>query len=148
MVERCYWNYLRVLVPSGSTLLDATRYPTPAEWLITETAQDGAPSVQPGVAGTTEFSTFLVVPSAEQRTVTFQYRLPASLVKRDEQGWHYRLKIQKQPGIVRIPTRVTLRLPDGAEVVSSSPAPDSRHGATVVFTLDLVQDEVLEVVFR
>jgi hypothetical protein len=45
MMDRCYWDYLRVYVPQGSRLLDATRIPVPGEVLFSgEGESGGAPS--------------------------------------------------------------------------------------------------------
>jgi hypothetical protein len=148
-MARCYWNYLRVLLPAGSQPQYATRHPTPAEWLITNQADAGATTMSRGVNGTTMLSTLLVVPSAAQRRMRYDYQLPARILQRDAHGnWHYHLKIQKQPGHEHIPVRVTIHLPAGATLVSASPQWLQHQSQPLTCTLSLSTDQQITLVFQ
>lgn len=146
---RCYWSYLRVLAPRGSHLLNATRLPTPATWLITDEPESGDPRVRSAEAGVTEMNTFFVVPSGEQRTVSLRYALPAGVLTRDAAGnWQYALHIQKQAGREAVPVLVSVQVPPGATLVATSRQPLERHGDTLTFALSLATDQSLAVTFQ
>ena len=147
-MARCYYDYLRVLVPSGSTLDGATTQPVPAEWMDNGQGDAGLVEAGDGDAGTTTFSTFLVVPHGESRAVGMTYRPPAGVLTRDDQGWHYRLKLQKQAGTGALPYSVRLRLPPNAQVVSASPAPAASANGELTFAGRLDVDQVVNVTFR
>ncbi|MDY6878131.1 MAG: DUF4012 domain-containing protein, partial [Chloroflexota bacterium] len=51
MTDRCYWDYLRIYIPQGSQLLDATRIPVPGEALFWGEDESGEVTVQPAEEG-------------------------------------------------------------------------------------------------
>src|SRR5262249_5862310 len=106
----CYYDYIRMLVPKGSQLVGSTTQPVPAAWMDSGVGDDGAVSVSAGEGGTTVMSVFQVVPLGGQLQVGLRYRLPPAVLTQDAQGWHYHLKIQKQPGSGALPLTVNLRL--------------------------------------
>jgi hypothetical protein len=146
-MSRCYYDYMRVLIPGGSQLVDSQNAPTPAEWLMTGQADDGAVTQDQGEADTAELSTFVTVPRGESRTTQFRYQLPPGLLQSDARGWHYRLKIQKQPGTAATPVTVRVLLPKGAAKVTTGPAPSARAGDSITFQLALDVDRAVEVSF-
>lgn len=79
MIRRCYWSYLRVYVPGGSELLDATGL--------------ARVNTEPGERNTTVFAGDFVLRPSEQLIVTLHYRLPADLPAAP-----YRLFVRKQAG--------------------------------------------------
>jgi hypothetical protein len=109
---------------------------------------DGLVEMGEGDGATSAISTFLVVPHGEAREVGFAYRPPAAVLARDAQGWHYRLKLQKQPGTGAVPFAVSLRLPPGAQVVAASPAPASESNGVLTFQGRLDADQSVSVTFR
>jgi hypothetical protein len=107
LMEQCYWDYLRVYVPTGSELITATGCEEPTEvW---------------DELGRTVLSCTFVLPVAQAHQVVLEYRLPTRILNED-----YRLHLHKQPGTPAVPVRVQVVPPDG---VDTSPAPD---GALVV----------------
>jgi Protein of unknown function (DUF4012) len=144
----CYWDYLRVFVPGGSQFLDATTRPVPGEWMMSGVGDDGAITMEEGEAGTRVLSALVVIQSGEDRKTIFRYRLPRSTIARDDGGWHYRLRFQKQSGREAIACVVEVRLPPQATFVSSNVAPARQADGTLRFTLDLNQDQELEITFR
>lgn len=148
MVEWCYWNYQRVLVPIGSTLLETTGHPTPAEWLMSQTADDGTITATAATTRTMMFSTFLVVPAGEQRVSTFRYRLPPHVLTRNGETWTYHLRVQKQAGHEMIPLVVRVYLPPGASLLSTSFPPNSQEGNLLTFSRELKRDSDLVVRFH
>lgn len=146
-MARCYYDYLRVLAPNGIQLRDSKTNPTPAEWMDNGEGDDGAVALGEGDAGTSELSTFLVVPHGETRDTSLAYGLPAGVVVKDGRGWRYRLKLQKQAGTDATPYSVTLRLPPGARVVAAQPAPDRSADGSVTFAGTLDVDKTIDVTF-
>ncbi|GAB4410819.1 MAG: hypothetical protein Kow00123_24490 [Anaerolineales bacterium] len=96
MMDRCYWDYVRVFVPAG------------AELLSREGLEDG--DLAESEAGLAVWDGLLVLKPGEAQEVVFRYRLPASVVG----GETYRLHVQKQPGTWGIPLRVVVRGAGGA----------------------------------
>lgn len=96
MMDRCYWDYVRVFVPGG------------AEPLSREGLGDG--DLAESEAGLAVWDGLLVLKPGEAQEVVFRYRLPASVVA----GEPYRLYVQKQPGTWGIPLRVIVWGADGA----------------------------------
>ncbi|MFZ1756860.1 MAG: DUF4012 domain-containing protein [Caldilineaceae bacterium] len=88
MAERCYYDYVRLYVPSGSELLG-----------IDGVKADSVSSKR-GEVGTQVFGGYFVMKPGTTHQVTFLYRLPARIQR---QG--YRLVIQRQSGTPPLPLR-------------------------------------------
>jgi hypothetical protein len=147
-MSRCYYDYLRALIPDGSRLLHAQTEPTPDAWMSSEVGDDGAVTVAEGEGGTSVLSTFLVVPLGGERTTVFHYRLPPSVLIHDARGWQYALNIQKQPGTPALPVTFKLRMPPNATLVAASPEPTASQDGTLTFTLALDTDKTIAVTFE
>lgn len=91
MMDRCYWDYVRVFAPAGAELLGR------------EGLENG--DLAESEAGLAVWDGLLVLKPGEAQEVTFRYRLPASVVA----GGDYRLYVQKQSGTWGIPLRVVVR---------------------------------------
>jgi len=88
LINRCYWDYLRVYVPAGSELLatDGLNRPASGQGERRTTVFTGSFSLRPG----------------EQHVVTLRYRLP-----QDSPTSPYRLFVRKQAGTLAPPLTVT-----------------------------------------
>ncbi len=86
MIERCYFNYVRLYVPQGSELI-----------AIDGVTEDSVTS-QLGERGTQLFAGYFVLQPGHQHTVTFTYRLPAALASEG-----YQLVVQRQSGSGPLP---------------------------------------------
>lgn len=138
IADQCYWNYLRVYAPLGSTLADSSHHTVPGETLFSETTWEGNGQPVDDVPWLTTFANFLLVPRGEQEVAFFNYELPAGVITEDESGDHvYKLKIYKQPGTKTEKLTVTVTLPDGADLIDAAPAPSQINGRQVTFDLDL-----------
>lgn len=91
LVNRCFFNYVRLYTPKGSTLLQTTGLQ--------------ADSVQSrrGEADTQVFAGYFILPPGERTQVRFQYQLPATFTATD-----YRLIIQRQAGARTLPLTLTI----------------------------------------
>jgi hypothetical protein len=87
IINRCYWDYLRVYAPAGSELLAAD-------------GLNGAATEQ-GEHGTTVFTGDFSLPTGGQQVVTLRYRLPAEIPTSP-----YRLFVRKQAGTLAPPLTV------------------------------------------
>ncbi len=139
LAQQCYWNYRRVLVPSGATLLDATRHPTQAGELITGAINDGATTTSTE-AGQTILSTLVLVRRSQSLTSTLRYALPIGTVQPDGARSAYRLHIQKQSGAGHWPLTVIVNAPPGQPIRDAQPQPIELSETRAVFQLTLDRD--------
>ena len=117
MIERCYWDYVRVYAPLGSTAVLRADMPD------VDVAQDGDKET---------FAAFFVVAPQQTKTVRFDYLLPAGVVEREGKTLTYRLLVQKQAGTAAMPVQMTLTLPPGAQLTAADPAPAGAADGKVV----------------
>jgi len=148
MMNRCYWDYLRVYAPAGSQLQSATVHPVEADLLISGQPQSGEVEVLPEEKGKAVFASFFVLPRGQETETRFVYQLPPTAVERHEQGWRYRLLVQKQAGTRAVPLRVSLVLPPGARVEAVEPPAQGPEPDWLVFDASLVTDQAFEVSFQ
>ena len=88
MIARCYFNYIRLYVPRNSTLVSV------------EGVEEDSISSQRGEARTQVLSGFFVMKPGSVHTVTFTYKLPATI-----QEDSYSLIAQRQSGSGPLPIR-------------------------------------------
>jgi hypothetical protein len=146
-IDDCYWNYMRVYVPSGTTLLDATPQHVPDEWMVWSDGIDApVDQLEEDVAGLQGFGTLMVVPGGGSQLNRFQYQLPKGVLTGDGKQTRYRLHVKKQPGTLAIPLTIRIHLPTGA-VLESASLQALRQGNDLLVETDLRTDADLEVVF-
>lgn len=149
MMARCYWDYLRVYIPQGSRLLDATRIPVPKEALWSGEAESGEVTVRPADEGPfTTLEVLLLLPPGAVQTRSFTWELPESVVRWQGDEAVYALRVQKQPGTVDRPLTVRIRLDEGDTLLLADPPPSLSGGATVVFQTRLDRDREFVVRLR
>ena len=128
MMERCYFNYVRLLVPDGAVLTTAAGL------------EPGTLGTAPGERGTTELHGYFVLPPNSTHIVRFVYDLPQKVF----QDRRYTLTVQKQAGARPWPLQVTVRLPaDGPW--QATPTDAQVQSDQVTWQTTLVQDRTLEV---
>jgi hypothetical protein len=126
LMERCYWDYVRLYVPGGSELIDVE-------------GADQSPEVyQEG--DLTVVGLFFLLETGQSRQIRVTYR-PAL----PDFPESYRLLIQKQAGTEAIPLRVTVNLPPGSSPASITPASAVWVDDRLVWQGDLAQDREIEV---
>ncbi|GIV71671.1 MAG: hypothetical protein KatS3mg049_0227 [Caldilinea sp.] len=91
LIERCYFDYVRVYVPRGSELIEATG------------VEPDSVETHRGERRTQVFTGYFILPPGEQHTVTFTYTLPPALTPET-----YRLVLQRQSGTQPLPITVTV----------------------------------------
>ncbi len=115
-----YRTYTRIYVPPGSELVSFAGAMTNDKILDPRHTPGRVDTVDE--LGLRSFGAFLSVEPGETRTLSFTYRLPASIVAAAGAG-NYSLNVQKQPGTIAVP--LTLSLDFGKKVASATP-PESR----------------------
>jgi hypothetical protein len=147
LIGDCYWAYLRVLTPGASTLVSAEVQPVPGEWMASGVSDGGAAYDEAGEAETRVFASLVALPPGGWRETVFRYQLPPQVLRQGPDGWTYTLRLQQQPG-QRQRVDVALRLPPGAQVVSTSTPPASQAGQLVSFAIDAQTNLTLTVTFQ
>jgi hypothetical protein len=129
LMERCYWDHLRVYVPAGSQLLEATGTDEPVA--VYEES------------GRTVFATSFLLGTGQARRIQFTYQpnLP-------DPGKGYELLVQKQPGTEALPLRVTVAPPPGSRPAAARPDGWVWLEGTGVWQGDLGQDRELALVWE
>jgi hypothetical protein len=147
LIHTCYYDYLRLIVPRGSQLVEASKLPVPGKYLLSGVNTDGkAETFNDDPSDRTIFSQFFVVEYGRQLQTRFEYNLPAVLTDIDGQK-KYTLTIQKQAGVSAMPIKVTLTLPDRARLLSTKPSPTAQSGTSLEFNLRLDVDQQIEIVY-
>lgn len=93
MMNGCYWDYVRVYAPQGSTLINVTGFP--AGSALDTTTENGK----------TVWGNQLVILPGADATLRFSYKLPASVWPNNGP---YQLIVQKEAGSRDIPLSVQL----------------------------------------
>lgn len=103
LIERCYFDYVRVYVPRGSELIKATG------------VEPDSVETRRGERHTQVFAGYFILPPGEQHIVTFTYTLPPALTPDT-----YRLVLQRQSGTQPLP--ITVMVGDAVESATVSGA--------------------------
>jgi hypothetical protein len=139
--QRCYWDYWRVYVPMGSTLLESQVKSVPGEQLLARQPWPGVVEVYPGEGGMQVFAGMLVLPTRQQESISLTYSLPAGVIAVTEVGsLRYTLRLHKQPGIEAIDVRVQVRLPQGYVPDASTQGWEAGEASSWVWTARLDRD--------
>ncbi|MGD8626887.1 MAG: DUF4012 domain-containing protein [Anaerolineae bacterium] len=146
MMERCYWDYVRVHVPPGARLRQGPDLSLPAGSLLARQGQASDPSPPNPILvvdGRSIWTAFFDLPTLEERSLVWIYELPDGVVERDATGlFRYRLRVQKQPGTEAVPLRLEIQLPPGAQLAEVQP-----EGLPALDT-DLRHDQDVSILFR
>jgi hypothetical protein len=147
LIHRCYYNYLRTYVPSGSVLRAATPHPAPGEYFILGKPIDGQAITLSDEAGKAVFAQFFVVEYGQTLTTHFEYDLPQVVQSKDRRH-NYTLLIQKQAGTDTASISLTVVLPPGADLLVATPPSQIVNGDTLTFDLQLETDVVVEIAYK
>jgi hypothetical protein len=148
LMNRCYYNYLRVMVPQGSHLQSAIPHSVPGAYLVTGKPSDGQAQMLPDEAGRSVLAQFFVVEYGQRLQARFDYDLPV-VVTTEGGHWRYTLVLQKQSGTDALPVKVRLTLPPGARWLPgrASPRPMLQSGTSLEFDVSLDVDRQVQVDF-
>lgn len=145
----CYYNYMRVYLPAGTQLTDATPHHIPADWMaLKQSVPAQVDTLEEEIAGVQAFGTLVVVPGGQAENTRFQFALPPGVVqqKAGSNSYTYSLKVQKQPGTQAVPITIRIHLPASARV-TSLPAGVIQQGSDLLLDTSLRMDVLLSVEF-
>ncbi len=145
----CYRNYLRILTPSNTELLDHSVHIYPPDYFFNALNQGKAQQEIDTVTDHTVLSNFVIVPQEQTIPTSFSYRLPSEIVNTDPSNgqFSYALTIQKQAGAKAYPLHVEINLPIGATLIDTSHTPVSSSSSIIKFDLIIDQDQEITVHF-
>lgn len=145
LADECYWNYLRVYVPGGSVLTDSSRHQVPmATTAAARQDWDNTAQTVNEFDGWSTFANFIMVPQKETVAVSLAYTLP-QVVHGNGREQTYQLTLRPQPGARPQPVQVTVTLPPGAQLLSTTP--ESTVAANQV-TFTWQHDAIITLVVR
>jgi hypothetical protein len=141
MMDRCYWDYVRVYLPPGSQVQDVTRINVPGASLWRKQAETAQPITRPAEEKPwLVWSAMNLVPTATARVITLTWTLPADVVRWNGNEGEYALQALKQAGTVAHPLTVRVRPPEGAHVLGATPTPDPTSAEWLTFRTTLATD--------
>lgn len=149
MMSRCYWNYLRVFLPSTTQMNDATRFEIPGTLLWSGQSESGAVIARQADEGA--FLTLempALIPPAKTQTRRFFLTLAEDVIKWSGAEGRYTLTIQKQAGSSAYPVVVQIRLPEASVMMDAQPQPTSVENEQVLYRLILERDLEIRVRFK
>ena len=148
-ITDCYWNYMRVYMKEGTTLLDATPQSVPDNWMILKQKNPGQVDIlKEEIDGVQAFGTLQVLLGGQSLSTSFQFALPADILKGESESNQttYHLKVQKQPGTSAVPITIRVHLPKNA-LIDTVPAGAVIQGSNILYEANLRMDIEFEVVF-
>jgi hypothetical protein len=147
-MERCYWNYLRLVVPAGASLISGPSMVVDGRYLLRGEPTTGEIDVLPVGPDKVSWGQLFLLAPGESLSLDYAYTLPPGTARRMGDRWTYTLFLQKQPGTFSPPVKVTVRLPEGAQRLESQPQPEDQQGAVNRYVVSLGTDQTIEISYR
>lgn len=149
LADKCYWNYVRVYTPAGSTLASSSRHTVAADTLFSNQTWDSEATTIAETEGLTTFANFMLVPQGKSAEFFVGYTVPTGVIQQQTDGsMLYELRVQKQAGTRPEAIRIAITLPPGTEVLEAGPTPIMAAGNQVLFDTSLEANTVFRVRFR
>ncbi|HEX7555020.1 MAG TPA: DUF4012 domain-containing protein [Leptolinea sp.] len=112
MQTRCYWDYWRIYLHPGSQLVASQVLPVSGSMLLDGQDWPGQASLETGENNLTVAAGLLVLPTKSQQTFTLNIALPPAVLNQTSRNnWSYSLQILKQPGLLKLPVVLIVKLP-------------------------------------
>ena len=148
LLDRCYFNYIRVYPAIGSELVSGSAPPVVAE-TVTGRQYDGTVRPITTTLDLPGFANYSLVPRGGTVTARYDWTIPSNVVTQLADGsFEYRLTVRKQAGASRQPLNVEVTLPENSQFVSGSPTPIQVDGRTILFRTVLDRDQEFSLIFR
>lgn len=147
-MERCYWNYLRLLVPAEAQLLTGPQNVVDGRYLLRGQSTTGEVDVAALSETKVSWGQLFLLSPGETIELDYYYALPPGTARKLESGWAYDLYLQKQPGTLAPAVDVVITLPPGMQLVKSAPEPHSRAGQAVKYSITMRTDQRIQLVYR
>ncbi|MDP3730921.1 MAG: DUF4012 domain-containing protein [bacterium] len=159
--NRINYDFVRVVVPKGSKLLEINGYSVPnfqpivdygdGQGFVTDSDlvayEQKATKLKPGVTQLSEkdktvFGFWLIVEPGKTKTVTLKYETPVKIGDN-----RYSLLVQKQPGTLEDLFNFSFALPEGKQIIYRTPGL-TMSGDSINFETKLLKDTEIEVKFQ
>lgn len=147
-MERCYWNYMRLIVPASAKLISGPKVIVAGQSLLRGQPTTGEIDVAaPGSDKLSWGQLFLLAPE-ESNSLDYVYTLPPGTAHSVEDHWEYNLYLQKQPGTMAPTVEVVVTLPEGAQLLKSQPKPLNQQERVITYLVSLKTDQQIELFYH
>ena len=123
MKNACYWNYWRVYTPNNINVLSHTKLPikdySVASQVGFESAGNDSFKIE-SLYGQTVISGLSDTEAGESESINLVYDLPKEILRIKENTIKYSLLIQKQSGVRKRSSEITIVLPENYRIISSN----------------------------
>jgi hypothetical protein len=147
-MARCYWNYVRLVVPSGATLLRGPQVVVGGEYLLRGQPTTGEIDTAPLGPDKVSWGQLFLLAPGERLVLDYVYTLPPGTARRLGDAWTYKLYLQKQPGTGKPAVEVIVTLPEMAQLLESRPAFRDQQATSSTYLLSLDTDQEIEILYR
>lgn len=148
LADKCFFNYLRVYVPGGSTLIAGPNQVVPGDIWYGNYDWDKETAVAEEIPGFTTFSNFIYVPKGQTVNSSYQYQLPTTITHQEGSTINYKLLVEKQAGADPYPTEINITLPPGKKLQTVLPQPTTIEGQTIQFVQELARDIEISLTYQ
>jgi len=148
LADKCFFNYLRVYAPGGSTLISGPDQVVPGDIWYGGYDWDRGTAVAEEIPGFTTFSNFIYVPKGETVDSQYRYQLPPTITQPEASKTNYSLLVEKQAGAEPYPIEINITLPPGKKLETVTPQPTSIEGQTIQFIFELARDININITYQ
>ena len=146
LMQRCFWNYLRVYVPPGSSLQEASRHEITEDLFAMSQGWQGRSTIVNEDGGHAAIENFFLLRPGETLRSSYRYALP-QVVTEQNNAREYELHLYKQSGQSEEVVEIRINLPAGASVLSTTPQA-TVEDQTIIFNTEQTSDQRFTVSFR
>jgi len=149
LLNDCYWNYIRVYFQNGSELEINDELPLDPGSIAAKVGGQlaGSRTIHQMFDDNGQYiSGVMAVDPESSRSVTFRYSLPRQVLQENDGVFEYTLNVIAQGGTRGRQGRVTVKLPDGFEILD-----DGQYGRVesnvIEYLIDSDRDQVINLKF-
>lgn len=146
-MERCYWDYLRLIVPAQAHLLRGPNVVVGGQHLLRGQATTGQIDMEALPEDKLSWGQLFLLAPQQTISLDFIYTLPPGTAHWVEDHWEYNLYLQKQPGVLASTTAVTVTLPEGSHFLGSQLTPLRQQGTEITYQVDLKTDQEIQILY-
>ena len=147
-MSRCYWNYMRVIVPTEAQLVRGPSVIVDGQYLLRGESTTGEIDVELLDSGKIGWGQLFLLAPEEIVSLDYIYTLPAGTARLVGDHWEYSLYLQKQPGTLESSVKVDITLPEGAQLFDAEPLPSSQDGTTFSYPITMDTDQTLKISYK
>ena len=143
LLNGCYWNALRVYLPSQASLIESSALALPQNSVahLAGFALPGQITTEIGYdTGGVFVSGLLAIPPGETRIFTIETEVPDLISQNGDNSATYELNVFAQPGVISRNTAISVVLPPNYAYKTSSVVPTSYDDRSVRFEFSLFSD--------